>query len=71
MAAEKIKRCTKCSKFMIKRSVDNKFPLREGGFWFWWCGCGNTENGNHIRDRTAEEFYQKQWEEAQEKDLLE
>ncbi len=70
MAEEKIMRCPKCIRFMIKRSTNGKFPCQEDKFWFWWCGCGNTENGNYIRDKTSEELYQKQWEEIQEKDLL-
>lgn len=71
MAEEEVKKCTRCNKIMIKKSTDGKFPCRENDFWFWWCKCGNTEDGNYIRDKTFEDQYQQQWEEAQEKDLLE
>ena len=59
-------KCTKCNSNMIKRyenrvlcSYPPQYP------WYWWCKCGNKEQGGTERGTTTEELYDIKWKQAQ------
>ncbi len=60
---DKVRRCPKCGKKMIKR-YENRvlatYPPRYP--WYWWCKCGHTEEGGFDIGLTIEDFYDKMWE---------
>jgi len=56
-------KCKKCGKQgMLKRyenriltSIPPQYP------WYWWCSCGNTQEGGIEEGIMASEIYKKSW----------
>jgi hypothetical protein len=57
-----MKKC-ECGKEMIKRYTDVvRLVYPSEHQWYWWCGCGRTEQGGWEREMTEEDLAMAEWE---------
>lgn len=64
---EETKICPICGKKMIKRYHNHDYPTSPVQYpWYWWCGCGNTEQGGVDRGKTDKEIAREEWKEINE-----
>jgi hypothetical protein len=56
-------KCKKCGSEMVKaysNIVLTSYPPQYP--WYWYCGCGHTEDGGIERGKTYEEQLREEWE---------
>jgi len=56
-------KCPKCGMKMIKRYEGYVLTLYPAQYpWYWWCGCGHTEEGGIEVGETEPQSARKEWE---------